>query len=102
MHIYVYVYKCVQACVPLLTALSPRPPQSDSDTAGGSIVESDRHSVPLSVAALPTDWGEPDRTHPSSHCSTDSLHTHIQIPIFTPINTAKILQHPYRILKVLM
>lgn len=36
------------------------PPHSDRVTSGRSLGESDKLSVPLSAAALPTDWGEWD------------------------------------------
>lgn len=34
------------------------PPQRDMLMSMGSVVESDRYSVPLSMAPLPTDWGD--------------------------------------------
>lgn len=57
--------------IPLeISPFSLRPPQSESVTSGKSIAESDMHSVPLSAAALPTDWGdwEPERVSDSVHC----------------------------------
>lgn len=57
--------------VPLeISPFSLRPPQSERVTSGKSIAESDMHSVPLSAAALPTDWGdwEPERVSDSAHC----------------------------------
>lgn len=57
--------------IPLeISPFSLRPPQSESVTSGKSIAESDMHSVPLSAAALPTDWGdwEPERLSDSVHC----------------------------------
>lgn len=46
-----------------ISEFSPTPPHSDSVTSGRSLEESDKHSVPLSAAPLPTDWGDwdPDR-----------------------------------------
>lgn len=41
-----------------ISEFSLTPPQSDKVTSGRSPAESDRHSVPLSAAALPTDWGD--------------------------------------------
>lgn len=64
--IYVLVFH-----IPLeISPFSLRPPQSESVTSGKSIAESDMHSVPLSAAALPTDWGdwEPERVSDSVHC----------------------------------
>lgn len=64
--IYVLVFR-----IPLeISPFSLRPPQSESVTSGKSIAESDMHSVPLSAAALPTDWGdwEPERVSDSVHC----------------------------------
>lgn len=47
-------------------------------TSGKSMAESERHSVPLSAAALPTDCGdwEPESVSDSGHClepGSDSL-----------------------------
>lgn len=60
------------------------PPHSDRVTSGRSLGESDKLSVPLSTAALPTDWGEwdterlPISTQCLGSCSgslqTDKLH----------------------------
>ena len=64
--VYVLVFH-----VPLeISPFSLRPPQSESVTSGKSIAESDMHSVPLSAAALPTDWGDwdPERVSDSVHC----------------------------------
>ena len=49
---------------------SLRPPQRDRVTSGRSMAESERHSVPLSAAALPTDCGdwEPESVSASGHC----------------------------------
>ena len=45
--------------IPLdISAFSLRPPHRDRVTSGRSPAESERHSVPLSAAALPTDWGD--------------------------------------------
>lgn len=53
-----------------ISEFSPTPPHSDSVTSGRSLAESDRHSVPLSAAALPTDWGDwdPERRPVSTQC----------------------------------
>lgn len=61
-----------------ISEFSPTPPHSDSVTSGRSPAESDRHSVPLSAAALPTDWGDwdPERCPVSTQClltCSDSL-----------------------------
>lgn len=61
-----------------ISPFSLRPPHSDRVTSGRSMAESERHSVPLSAAALPTDWGdwEPDSVSDSGHCrepGSDSL-----------------------------
>lgn len=77
-----YTMSCVEALsalwaaffmtvVPLdISAFSVRPPHRESVTSGRSLAESDRHSVPLSAAALPTDWGdwEPERISESIQC----------------------------------
>ena len=42
----------------LMRLVSPTQPQRDILTSMGSVVESDRYSVPLSMAPLPTDWGD--------------------------------------------
>lgn len=67
--------------VPLeISEFSPTPPHKDRVTSGRSVAESDEHSVPLSAAALPTDWGDWDPEHPpiSTQCLgtfSDSLKT---------------------------
>lgn len=69
-----------------ISEASFRPPHSDRVTSGRSPEESDRHSVPLSAAALPTDCGdwEPERCpfcRTSTQClgtSSDSLKSHSQ------------------------
>lgn len=69
-------------CVPLeISEFSPTPPHKDKVTSGRSATaESDKHSVPLSAAALPTDWGDwdPERPPISTQClgtCSDSLKT---------------------------
>ncbi|TNN78778.1 hypothetical protein EYF80_010948 [Liparis tanakae] len=52
----------------------------ESVTSGRSLAESERHSVPLSAAALPTDWGDwdPESISESIQCfvaASDSLTT---------------------------
>ena len=42
----------------LMLLVSPTQPQRDMLTSMGSVVESDRYSAPLSMAPLPTDWGD--------------------------------------------
>lgn len=64
------MYEC-HSCVPLdISAFSVRPPHRERVTSGRSLVESERHSVPLSAAALPTDCGdcEPERISESIQC----------------------------------
>lgn len=66
-----------------ISEFSATPPHSDSVTSGRSPAESDRHSVPLSAAALPTDCGDwdPDRRPISTQClgtCSDSLRTKTQ------------------------
>lgn len=59
------------ARVPLdISAFSVRPPHRERVTSGRSLVESERHSVPLSAAALPTDCGdcEPECISESIQC----------------------------------
>lgn len=61
-----------------ISEFSPTPPHSDSVTSGRSPAASDKHSVPLSAAALPTDWGDWDseRRPISTQClgsGSDSL-----------------------------
>lgn len=68
-----------------ISEFSPTPPQSDSVTSGRSQAESDKHSVPLSAAALPTDWGDWDPEHlpASTQClgtCSDSLKTDRETP----------------------
>lgn len=49
----------MSAAVPLdISEFSVRPPHRDRVTSGRSPAESERHSVPLSAAALPTDCGD--------------------------------------------
>lgn len=77
-------------CIPLeISEFSPTPPHKDKVTSGRSAAaaESDRHSVPLSAAALPTDWGDWDSERPpiSAQClgtCSDSLKTDLVV-IFT-------------------
>lgn len=72
-----------------ISEFSPTPPHSDSVTSGRSPAESDRHSVPLSAAALPTDCGDwdPERRPISTQClgtCSDSLwkkHTQVMAPV---------------------
>lgn len=79
--------------VPLeISEFSPTPPHSDRVTSGRSPAESDRHSVPLSAAALPTDWGDwdPERLPISTQClgtCSDSLETHRQTVQFHRVVT---------------
>lgn len=57
--------------IPLeISPFSLRPPQRERVTSGKSMAESERHSVPLSAAALPTDCGdwEPESVSDSGHC----------------------------------
>lgn len=67
------------AGVPLdISAFSVRPPHRERVTSGRSLAESERHSVPLSAAALPTDCGdcEPECIPESIQClvaASDSL-----------------------------
>lgn len=67
------------AGVPLdISAFSVRPPHRERVTSGRSFAESERHSVPLSAAALPTDCGdcETERIPESIQCllaASDSL-----------------------------
>lgn len=75
--------------VPLeISEFSPTPPHKDKVTSGRSAAaESDKHSVPLSAAALPTDWGDWDSERPpiSTQClgtCSDSLKTD-RVVIFT-------------------
>lgn len=82
MHFYPrYIYYESQTNVPLdISAFSVRPPHRESVTSGRSLAESERHSVPLSAAALPTDWGdwEPECISESIQCfvaASDSLTT---------------------------
>lgn len=69
----------MSAGVPLdISEFSVRPPHRDRVTSGRSLAESERHSVPLSAAALPTDCGdcEPERIPESIQCfaaASDSL-----------------------------
>lgn len=61
-----------------ISPFSLRPPQRERVTSGKSMAESERHSVPLSAAALPTDCGdwEPENVSDSGHClepGSDSL-----------------------------
>lgn len=61
-----------------ISEFSVRPPHRDRVTSGRSLAESERHSVPLSAAALPTDWGdcEPEHIPESIQClaaASDSL-----------------------------
>lgn len=51
-----------------ISEFSATPPHRDKVTSGRSLGESDRLSVPLSAAPLPTDWGEWD----TERCPTSS------------------------------
>lgn len=69
-----------------LGVLTDAPAQGQSDI-WKIVAESDRHSVPLSAAALPTDWGDwdPERPPISTQCLgtfSDSLKT-VRLIIFT-------------------
>lgn len=80
-------------CLPLLIwASSPRPPQSDRETWGRSQAESERHSVPLSAAALPTDWGdwEPERRPTSTQCWATGSHSLTTQNNTTPLRTTQL------------
>lgn len=72
-------YLFMSAGVPLdISAFSVRPPHRERVTSGRSLAESERHSVPLSAAALPTDCGdcEPECIPESIQClvaASDSL-----------------------------
>ncbi len=74
-----YIFYECHSGVPLdISAFSVRPPHRDSVTSGRSLAESERHSVPLSAAALPTDCGdcEPECISESIQClvaASDSL-----------------------------
>lgn len=66
-----------------ISPFSLSPPHRDRVTSGRSLAESDRHSVPLSAAALPTDCGEcePECIPESIQClepESESLQIHIK------------------------
>lgn len=81
----------VRAAVPLeISAFSVRPPHRDRVTSGRSLAESERHSVPLSAAALPTDCGdwEPDCIPESIQClvaASDSLGKQKRTPLHSSL-----------------
>lgn len=57
--------------IPLgISEFSATPPHKERVTSGRSLGESDKLSVPLSAATLPTDWGEWDteRRPTSTQC----------------------------------